>query len=117
RTYTLTVTDAAGATATDQVTVTVLPSPTVALTSTNAPGTLYGGVTTFSICGLGASSYAFDLADASTAQPGATYTINWGNGHPAGNLAASGWTATQTYPLGLSTGAYTVQNPDRKSVV
>lgn len=111
RTYTLTVTDAAGATATDQVTVTVLPSPTVVLTSTNAPGTLYGGVTTFSICGLGASNYAFDLADASTAQPGASYTIDWGNGQPAGNFAASGWTATQTYPLGLSTGTYTVQNP------
>lgn len=110
QTYTLTVTDAGGNTATDQVVVTVKPTPNVVLNCTNATTSTYGGVLTFSVCGLGANPYAFDFTDASSAQPGATYSITWGNGQ-TGSYGTSGWSATQQFPFGLSSGTYTVQNP------
>lgn len=109
-TYTLTVTDALNATATATTTVTVKPAPAVNLTCTNATSTVYGGVLTFSVCGLGANPYNFNFTDATTAQPGATYSITWGNGQN-GTFGGSGWTATQQFPFGLSSGTYTVQNP------
>lgn len=109
RTYTLTVTDATGATGTDQVTVTVNPSPAVNLTCTNATTSNYGGVLTFSVCGLGANPYNFDFTDASSALAGATYAITWGNGQ-SGTFGTSGWSDTQQFPFGLSSGTYTIQN-------
>lgn len=109
-TYTLTVTDDNGLTATDQVTVTVKPVPAVNLTCTNATSSIYGGVLTFSVCGLGANPYNFDFLDATSALPGATYSITWGNGQ-ADTPAGSGWSSTQQFPFGLSTGSYTVQQP------
>ncbi|MBS1943982.1 MAG: hypothetical protein JST98_01995, partial [Bacteroidetes bacterium] len=109
-TYTLTVTDALNATATATTTVTVKPAPAVNLTCTNATSTVYGGVLTFSVCGLGANPYNFNFTDATTAQPGATYSITWGNGQN-GTFGGSGWSATQQFPFGLSSGTYTVQNP------
>ena len=80
RTYTLTVTDADGATATSQVTITVNPSPGINLSCTNATPSTYGGVLTFSVCGLGVNTYDFQFTDASTALPGATFSMDWGNG-------------------------------------
>jgi gliding motility-associated-like protein len=109
RTYTLTATDANGNSGTDQVTVTVNPTPTVSLSCTNAITSTYGGVLTFSVCGLGANPYNFNFTDASSALAGATYSITWGNGQ-SGSYAASGWSATQQFPFGLSSGTYTVQN-------
>ncbi|MBP9080778.1 MAG: PKD domain-containing protein [Flavobacteriales bacterium] len=109
-TYTLTATDAGGLTGTDQVTVTVKPVPAVNLTCTNGTSSIYGGVLTFSVCGLGANPYNFDFTDATSALPGATYSITWGNGQ-TGNFGGSGWSSTQQFPFGLSTGTYTVQQP------
>ncbi len=112
RTYTLTATDANGNSGTDQVTVTVNPTPTVNLTCGNAITSTYGGVLTFSVCGLGANPYNFDFTDASSALAGATYSITWGNGQ-TGSYGNSGWTSTQQFPFGLSSGTYTVQNPSQ----
>ncbi len=116
RIYTLTATDANGLTGTNQVTVTVNPSASINLNCTNATTSFYGGVVTFSVCGLGNNPYNFDFADATTALPGATYSITWGNGQTA-TFNASGWTSTQQFPLGLSTGSYTVTQPAPNSCV
>lgn len=110
RTYTLTVTDADGATATSQVTITVNPSPGINLSCTNATTSTYGGVLTFSVCGLGANTYDFQFTDASTALPGATFSMDWGNGQTA-NPGSAGWADTQQYPFGLTSGTYTIQDP------
>lgn len=109
-TYTLTATDATGAMGTDQVAVTVKPSPAVSLSCTNASTSTYGGMLTFSVCGLGANPYSFNFSDATNAQAGATYSITWGNGQTE-TFSSSGWSSTQVFPFGLSTGTYTVQNP------
>lgn len=109
RTYTLTATDANGNTDTDQVTITVNPSPTVNLTCTNATTSTYGGVLTFSVCGLGPNPYDFNFLDASSALAGASYSITWGNGQSA-TPGGSGWSDTQQFPFGLSSGTYTIQN-------
>ena len=109
-TYTLTVTDNNGLTGTDQVTVTTKPVPVVNLTCSNAASSIYGGVLTFSVCGLGANPYSFDFVDATSALPGATYSITWGNGQ-SDAFTGSGWSSTQLFPFGLSTGSYTVQQP------
>lgn len=109
RTYTLTATDVNGLSGTDQVTITVNPSPTVNLTCSNAITSTYGGVLTFSVCGLGANPYIFDFTDASSALAGATYSITWGNGQ-TGTFGGNGWSVTQQFPFGLSSGSYTVQN-------
>lgn len=110
RTYTLTVVDFNNETATSQVTVTVKPTPNVQLTCTNANTTTYGGVLTFSVCDQGALFYDFDFADASSAQPGATFSITWGNGQTE-TFTGTGWTSTQHFPIGLSTGTYTITQP------
>src|SRR5690606_10923134 len=110
RTYTLTVTDADGATATSQVTITVNPSPGINLSCTNATTSTYGGVLTFSVCGLGANTYDFQFTDASTALPGAIFSMDWGNGQTA-NPGSAGWADTQQYPFGLTSGTYTIQDP------
>ncbi len=109
-TYTLTATDANGLSGTSQVTVTVKPVPAVNLACTNATSSMYGGVLTFSVCGLGANPYNFDFVDATSALPGASYSITWGNGQN-GTFGSSGWSATEQFPFGLSTGSYTVQQP------
>lgn len=110
QTYTLTATDAGGATGTDMVTITVNPLPVINLNCNNATTSMYGGVLTFSVCGLGANPYAFDFTDASSALPGATYSISWGNGNSQ-VYASGGWSDTQTFPFGMSSGTYVVQEP------
>ena len=110
RTYTLMVIDASGDTAVDAVTVSVLPLPVINLSCTNATASIYGGVLTFSVCGLGANAYDLAFTDASTALPGATFHIIWGNGQTA-NYSSGGWADTQHYPFGLTSGSYTVQEP------
>ncbi|HMN05858.1 MAG TPA: PKD domain-containing protein [Flavobacteriales bacterium] len=108
--YTLTVTDIDGNTATDQVMVNVKPMPSINLDCTNASTSVYGGVLTFSLCDQGLSAYDFDFADASTAMPGATYSIDWGNGQTE-NFSAPGWTSSQHFPIGLTSGTYTITQP------
>lgn len=108
--YTLTVTGFNGETATDEVTVTVKPIPAINLSCSNAPSSYFGGVLTFSVCGLGVNGYTLDFTDASTAMPGATFTVNWGNGQ-SDTYTGSGWTATRSFPFGLTTGSYTIAQP------
>lgn len=108
--YTLTVTDALGEEGTDQVTISVNASPAINLSCTNATTSTYGGVLTFSVCGLGANTYDFQFTDASTALPGAVFSIDWGNGQTA-NPGGPGWADTQQYPFGLTSGTYTIQDP------
>lgn len=113
-TYTLTVNDANPGTppVTDQVTVSVSPNPTILLTSPNAEqSTTYNGLPAFSLCQQGFTSFAFDFTDASTATPGSTYVIDWGNGNTS-TFPNAGWSATQTYNLGLTQGTYTITQPN-----
>ncbi|MEO5585544.1 MAG: hypothetical protein ABIQ75_08825, partial [Flavobacteriales bacterium] len=114
RTYTLTVTDAAGATATDAVTVTVNPLPVVNLSCSNADQGIYGGILTFKLCDPGFNTYSFNFTDASSAPAGSTYTVNWGNGNTV-SYPASGWSDSQNYQLGLTTGSYTIHGPGPNS--
>ncbi|HEY0978096.1 MAG TPA: PKD domain-containing protein [Flavobacteriales bacterium] len=113
-TYTVSVTDNSTPpnTVTDQVNVSVNALPTIQLTSPNAEqSTTYNGLPAFSLCQQGFSSFAFDFTDASSASAGSTYTITWGNGN-SNTYATSGWNATQTYPLGLTQGTYTITQPN-----
>lgn len=109
--YTLTVTDANMVQGTDNVTVTVNQAPNVVLSSPNAEQTTtYNGVTAFSLCQPGFPDFDFQFNDASTAQAGATYTIVWGNG-TTDTPANSGWSDTENFPLGLTPGTYTIDEP------
>lgn len=116
QTYFLTVTDIDGETGTDQVTVTVIPSPTIDLVCTNATTSTYGGVLTFSLCDQGVNSFSFDFVDNSNALGGATYSIDWNNGQTE-TFSAPGWTSTQDFPIGLTSGTYTITNPPPNSCV
>lgn len=109
---TLTVTDNAGCVATDQVTVTVQATPQPALSTSDTNPDLYvaPGGTSFALCGTGLTDYDFQFTDASTAQAGATYSVDWGPG-PAYTPPAGGWSQTQNYGIGLHTIAYTITNP------
>lgn len=110
-TYTLTITDDEGCQATSTVNVTVQAAPAAALTSTGpAQVSTFGGLTTFSICDPG-PSWNFTFADASTNVPGATRTINWGDGSPV-ESPAFGWALDHTYGPGLRTLTYTVSYPN-----
>lgn len=112
QTYTLTVTDADGNTATDQVAVTMAPTPTAALVvAAPAMQSTFNGRTTFSLCDP-ALSWNFSISDnSSSAQPGATYGINWSDGSPVYTPAGPGWNTNHTYAQGLHTLTYTITNP------
>lgn len=110
---TLTVTASDGCVQTDQVAVTVNPTPQAAITSPDPNPDLYvspsGG--SFALCGTGLASYAFQFTDASIAQPGATYSVNWGTPPSPYVPPGGGWSQDHTYPIGLHTISYTVTNP------
>lgn len=112
RTYTLTVTDANNLTATDQVTVTVLPTPVPALTvASPAVQSQFNGLTTFSLCDP-ALTWNFSISDAgSTALNGASFLVNWGDGSPSYSPGGPGWATTHLYAQGLHNLTYTITNP------
>ncbi|MBK9539299.1 MAG: hypothetical protein IPO12_11245 [Flavobacteriales bacterium] len=115
-TYTLTVTDGSGSVCTDDIDVVIDPSPTPVINCTD-PSVLvsiFNGVTTFSMCDPGFSSYDFPFQDASTALPG-TLNINWGNGNSTAP-GAVGWSSLQNYQLGLTPLTYTINNSNNCSV-
>ena len=109
-TYTLTIEDSNGCTDTDQVTVTVQPAPNLALNAA-APvlTTTFNGLTTYFVCGV--ANFTFNFADASSAAPGSTFSVDWGNGNSL-NPGATGWSDQQTYGIGLYTGTYTITPPN-----
>ena len=109
---TLTVTDGSGCVATDQVAVTVNPTPSAVLTTNDPNPDLYVGPSgnSFALCGTGLSDHDFQFTDASTALIGASYLLNWGT-PPAINPGTAGWSQTHNYPIGLHTITYTVTNP------
>lgn len=110
-TYTLTVTPSSGPACTDQVTVTVNPTPNAAMTTTGPEQvTTFGGLTTFSICDP-SNSWQFSFADQSAAFPGSNRTLNWGDGSPVVN-PAQGWSMNHTYNQGLYTVTYTITYPN-----
>lgn len=111
QTYTLTITDSDGCVSTDQVTITVLPTPTATLVSTGpAQVSTFGGLTTFSICDQ-FPNWVFDFQDQSAPYPGSTRTLTWGDGSPVEN-PAQGWALSHTYVQGLHTMSYTVSYPN-----
>jgi gliding motility-associated-like protein len=103
--YTVTMTDANGCTATDQVTVNVNAAPPAQLTSTGPEQvSTFNGLTTFSICDP-SGSFPFSFTDQTAG--GTMRTINWGDGSPVVN-PAQGWSLSHTYNQGLWTMTYTV---------
>lgn len=110
---TLTVTDANGCVATDMVVVSVPPTPRAAITSPDPNPDLYVSPSgeSFALCGTGLTSYAFQFTDASTALPGASYSIQWGAPPSPSTPASGGWTESHTYGIGLYTITYTVTDP------
>lgn len=111
-TYTVTITDQSGATCSDQVDVTILPTASAVLTSSNSQFTNFNGVPTFYKCLSNATSlFTFDPAGA--ALPGSTHTIDWGDGSP--NFVATGTTWPQqahTYSQGIHTITYSITQPN-----
>lgn len=107
-TYTLTVTNSDGdECGSDDITVNVNTAPPALLTSTGPEQiTTFNGLTTFSICDP-SGSWNFSFSDQSTAGPGATRTINWGDGSPTVN-PPQGWSLNHTYAQGLWTMTYTI---------
>ncbi|HNU55885.1 MAG TPA: PKD domain-containing protein [Flavobacteriales bacterium] len=110
---TLTVTDANGCVATDAIAVTVNVTPRASLTSPDGNPDLYIAPdgSSFALCGTGLGTYAFQFADASTAQPGASYNVDWGTPPSPYAPPAGGWSQNHDYPIGLHTINYTVSGP------
>lgn len=110
-TYTLTVMDDDGCTATDAITVNVTPASPAALTSAGPEQvTTFNNLTTFSICDPSAT-WNFSFTDQSANVPGAVRTINWGDGSPIEN-PAQGWSLNHAYAPGLWTMTYTIVYPN-----
>ena len=95
--YTVTVTDANNVTATDQINVNVSAAASAGVTlQSPAIASQFGGFTTYSLCDP-SLSWNFGIDDASTGvAPGATLTVNWGDGSPNYNPSGSGWSTTHT---------------------
>jgi len=87
--------------------VTITPSTTPDLSSSNAPESEYNGAPAFTICAPGVQSFDFTFNGAGPNIPGAIHTVSWGNGNNS-TYSTSNWSATQTYSLGLSEGVYTI---------
>lgn len=107
--YTVTVTDANNVTATDQINVNVSAAASAGVTlQSPAIASQFGGFTTYSLCDP-SLSWNFGIDDASTGvAPGATLTVNWGDGSPNYNPSGSGWSTTHTYAQGLHVLTYTI---------
>lgn len=107
-TYTVQITDDAGCTASDAITVTVIPAADAVITSTNAAFTVFNGAPTFYRCTPNPTA-AFQFEFGGTAQPGSTHTINWGDGSPVEVINGTSWPGqTRTYPQGIHTITYTI---------
>lgn len=113
-TYTLTITDAGGCSASAQVTVTALSTPQIALGSPDGHPDLHvaAGGGSFALCGSGLNSYDFRFTDNSTAMPGAAFSMDWGYPPNGPTPVATGWTEDHTYPVGLHTMVYSITNPN-----
>jgi gliding motility-associated-like protein len=110
--YTMTAT-LGGCTISDdiQVTVNPLPNPQINL-DPNEPTAIVvilNGITTFAYC-EGNNSYGFPFIDASIAQPGATYSVAWGNATGTQTYNSSGWTDNEIFNLGATQINYTITN-------
>ena len=111
-TYTLVVTDATGSVATDQVTVTVLPSTTAEVSVVEpAFQSEYNGYPTFTQCAPDASAL-FSFFNSGTVLAGSTFTVDWGDGSPPYTTGQPDWTTQHIYTSGLHTLTYTVAPPD-----
>jgi hypothetical protein len=94
-----------------QVTINSVPDPQLNL-DPNEPTAIVvilNGVTTFAYC-EGTNSYAFPFIDASTAQPGANYSVAWGNATGTQTYSSSGWTDNEVFNLGATQINYTITN-------
>lgn len=111
-TYTVTITDQAGATCTAQVDVTILPTASAGLASGNSQFTDFNGVPTFYKCLSNATSL-FSFDPAGTAMPGSTHTINWGDGSPDYTFTGTTWPQqSHTYGQGIHTITYSITQPN-----
>jgi len=111
-TYTVTITDQAGATCTAQVNVTILPTASAVLTSGNSQFTNFNGVPTFYKC-LSNPTSLFTFEPAGTAMPGSTHTINWGDGSPDYTATGATWPQqAHTYSQGIHTITYSITQPN-----
>ncbi len=114
-TYTVTVTDGNGNSTTDQVVVTVQASPTPSMTVDPSDPLVttstFNGNTSFTICGQNLPNHTFTFNDNSTAQAGATYSVNWGT-PPVSSFPNAGWSAQHTFGIGMTTINYTIVNPN-----
>lgn len=112
-TLTLTVTDNTGCTATDNVVVTVDPTPDAQMGTSDTNPDLYisPNGNSIALCGTGDATYDFQFNDAGSALPGATYNVDWGTPPSPYSPPAGGWSQDHTYPVGLHTITYTVTNP------
>jgi gliding motility-associated-like protein len=108
---TLTVTDANGCVATDQIAVTVNPTAHALLTA-NSASVVFDGATTFFRCvPITNPNFLFDYGGFSV--PGSTHTINWGDGSP--NYTTTGTTWPQqahTFGQGITDLTYTITQPN-----
>ncbi len=111
---TLSITDANGCSATDQVTITVQATPDAVLTSNDPNPDLYVSPdgSSFALCGTGDTDYDFQFTDASLAAAGATFSVNWGTPPTNFNPPGIGWNSSHNYPIGLNTITYTITNPN-----
>lgn len=111
-TYTLMVTDATGSMATDQVTVTVLPSTTAEIGVVEpAFQSEYNGYPTITQCSPDVSAL-FTFFNSGTVLAGSSFTVDWGDGSPVYTTGQPDWTTQHIYASGIHTLTYTVAPPD-----
>ena len=105
----LTVTDANGCVATDQVTITLQPTP-LAVLAADPPAVTssFNGLTTFSVCDP-ASNWTFNFSDQSVSSGASSFSIDWGDGS-APFTPSQGWSTSHAYDPGLYTITYSIEN-------